>query len=237
MPNHVLLNNNDHKTLRVKTDHSEAYGDNVMCVPVYPVEFRHAQTHYPLVFAKDASGTLQPVALLGLEQAENLFLEGNQWAVKYKPLLMEKGPFLIGRSGQNETLSIHINLDDPRVNKSEGEVLFLPHGGNSDYIENIANILSTIHQSIEAAKAFTAALTELDLIEPFVLDVELQQGETNRLSGFSTINEEKLKQLNGEDLVSLHQQGFIELIYFMLASLSTISELVERKKKRLSINA
>ncbi len=236
MANHVLLNNVEHKDLKVITTHSDAYGENIMCVPVYPVECRHAQAHYPLMFAKDANGNFQMVALLGFEQGENLFLSGREWLANYKPLLIEKGPFLIGRNSQQgeETLSIHIDLDDPRVNESEGQPVFLPHGGNTDFIDNIANVLSTIHQSQNEAGLFVQRLNELELIESFVVDIDLDGSGTHRLSGFYALNEDKLKNLDATTLGELHSNGYIELIYMMVASMSHLRDLVELKKARVN---
>ncbi len=236
MANHALLNNVQHKDLKVITTHSADYGDNMMCVPVYPVELRHAQAHYPLMFAKDANGQFQLVALLGLEQNENLFLDDTRWQANYKPLLIEKGPFLIGRNERDgeQTLSIHINLDDPRVSESEGQPIFLPHGGNTDYIDNIANVLSTIHQSQDEAAQFVATLTELSLIESFVVDIDLDGSGTHRLSGFSTINEETLRTLDADTLGRLHSKGYVALIYMIIASMSQLRNLVERKKARVA---
>lgn len=232
MAQHELLNNVSHQALRVQQKFGSEWATPDFCVPIYPVEFRHAQAHYPLVFAKGADDSLQPVALLGFERGENLFVKHQQWDVQYRPLLVEKGPFLIGRSEQGESLSIHVDVADPRINTQDGEAIFLPHGGNSDYIENIANVLSTIHESQAAVKAFVDTLLALDLIESFVLDVALDNEQTHRLSGFSTINEEKLAMLDASTLHDLHQQGYLSDIYMMLASHSHIRDLVERRRAK-----
>ena len=72
MARHALLNNIEHKDLRVITRHGSEFGDNMMCVPVFPVEFRLAQACYPLLFVRDANGEFQVVALLGLAQDDVL---------------------------------------------------------------------------------------------------------------------------------------------------------------------
>lgn len=232
MANHALLNNVDHKELKVITRYGADLGDNLMCVPVYPVEARHAQAHYPLLFTKDANGAYQMVALFGFEQGENLFLQGDSWHASYKPLLVEKGPFLIGRNQKagEQTLSIHVDLDHPRISEQEGEPVFLPHGGNSDFIENIANVLSTIHQSQTEVAAFIDALQTHKLIESFVVDIDMGSTGTHRLSGFFTIDEEALKALDATTLGELHSKGYLETIYMMVASLSQLRHLVALKK-------
>ncbi|MEG3766964.1 SapC family protein [Alteromonas sp. 14N.309.X.WAT.G.H12] len=242
MANHVLLNNTQHKDLQVIEAYGDTYGHNQMCVPVFPAEARHAQAHYPLVFAKDANGQFQMVALLGVTENENLFIHNGQWRVSYKPLVIEKGPFLIGRgvadNGQ-ETLSIYIDLDDPRVIDSptptpNAHPLFLPHGGNTDYIDNIANVLSTIHHGQEANREFVNACQGLELIESFVIDMDLQHIGTHRVSGFYTLNEDKLKALSNSEIGELHESGHLQTIYMMLASMSQLRQVIAYKKAALA---
>lgn len=239
MSNHVLLNNNEHKNIKVIQGFDKTYGHDQMCVPVFPIEARHAQAHYPLVFAKDAQDQFQMVALLGLEQGENLFLDNGVWQASYKPLIIEKGPFLIGRSaptdGDTDTLSIYVDLDDPRIvideqNAEHALPVFLPHGGNTDYIDNIANVLSTIHLEQAKHKAFIDACEAHDLIESFVMDIELDGAGTHRLSGFYTINEDRLKALSGEQLKALHDGDYLQTIYMMLASMSQLRQIIAYKK-------
>lgn len=231
MAQHALLNNVEHKNLKIRQDHGPQYNENLMCVPVFPAEARLAQAHYPLLFAKDNDNQFQMVALLGFEQGENLFLQDGQWQAAYQPMVIAKGPFLIGRNDQQpEQLSVHIDLDDPRVNESEGEAVFLPHGGTTEYTDTISNVLSTLHESQQPHRDFIAACEALNLIESFVLDIDMPDSGTHRLSGFYTVNEERLNQLDGEQLAGLLASGHLDTLYMMLASMSQMASLVRRKK-------
>jgi len=53
MKRYAVLNNLEHKDLRVITDRSEKYGDNVSFAMTYPLEFRNLQAYYPICFRKD----------------------------------------------------------------------------------------------------------------------------------------------------------------------------------------
>jgi len=237
MTNHVLLNNIEHQDIRVIKERSAQYGDNVMAVPLMPGEFRDAQNDFPIFFHKDPnSEKLVPFAMFGLVQGENLFLEDACWNAKYLPLVLEKGPFLIGiqeRSDGDKGFVISLDLDDPRVSRSEGEVLFLPHGGNSPYVERISYVLNAIHEGQGETQGFMDAMLEHELVEPFALNVELNDGSKHRLEGFHTVHEEKLTQLGGDALVELNRKGYLLHAYMVLASLSNIRKLIDKKNQRL----
>ena len=46
-----------------------------------------------------------------------------------------------------------MDLDHPRVSETEGEPVFLEHGGNSRYLDRVATILQGINQGIEVIEA------------------------------------------------------------------------------------
>lgn len=235
MPNPVLLNNIDHQQMRIIGERSARYGDAVMYALALPSEFRDLQAHYPIVFRKTDDGTsFEPVALFGFQDGENLFLheEGAtpRWDASYLPWVIERQPFLIGVSGTD--LMMHVDLDNPRVNSEHGEALFLPHGGSTEYLERMNSLLLSIHQGLQSTPPFIATLLELELLESFVLDVELNNGSQHRLIGFYTINEDKLNALGGDTLARLHRAGYLQAIYMALASLSNFRALIDRKNRQ-----
>ena len=231
MANPVLLNNVDHKDLRVFTRHGHGLGDDIAWVQTFPGEFRLLQAYYPVVFRKtgDEQG-FEPVALFGFETDENLFLEADHWDAATVPLLVERHPFLIGRQG--EELSIHIDLDHPRVGHADGEALFLPHGGMTPYLEHVNSVLRAVHEGMQSNRGFVEALLRHELLEGFSLDVELDNGSQHRLAGFYTINEERLAALDAAAIAGLHAAGMLAPIYFQVASLSNFRSLIDRKNRR-----
>jgi hypothetical protein len=240
MAKHVLLNNVEHKDLRVVTRRSAQYGDDVMCALTFPAEFRSVQAHYPIFFRKAAdSGQFQPFAMFGLRDGENLFLDDRGWDATYIPMTIERQPFLIGfqpgaaGAGAERQMVVHVDLDSPRIGRSEGERVFLEYGGISEYLERVKSILKAIHLGIEDTPPFVAALLELDLLESFALDARLNDGTEHRVAGFYTINEERLAALAGGQLETLNRNGHLLPIFMAIASLSHIRALIERKNRRL----
>jgi len=237
MTNHAVLNNVEHHDLRVLRDRSAELGDNVMCAQLLPQEFRDAQNDYPIFFHKNSeTGKYLPYAMFGLQENENLFLEGDSWNAGYLPFLVERGPFSVGlqqKSNDERGLVISIDLDHPRVSRTQGEVLFLPHGGNTEYVQRISYILQAINEGVVESEAFVEDLLKYDLLKSFTLEVELNSGSKHRLEGFYTINEENLVNLDGDALADLSGKFFLPAVYMVVASLSNIRKLIAKKNQRL----
>lgn len=231
MTNNVLLNNVDHKDLRVIVTRSARYGADVMFAMTFPSEFRNIQAHYPIVFRKNAQGQFEPIALLGFQERQNLFLTQRGWDATYVPLTIERLPFLIGFSADKQPM-MHVDLDSPRISRTEGEPIFREHGGNTEFLERMNSVLLAIHQGIAGVQPFVAALLEHELLESFVLDVQLANGSQNRLAGFYAINEERLQGLGGAVLERFNRAGYLQAIHMAIASMSQFRALIERMNKR-----
>src|SRR5690606_7322863 len=147
------------RDLRVITRYGAEFGDAIGLVPTFPTEYAAVQREYPIFFKKDpATGEDYSIALLGVAKNETLFLEQGRWNAAYVPGMIARGPFLVGFQAQqvdgetgNEPV-IHVDLDHPRVSRTEGEPVFLPHGGNSPYLEHIAMVLRGIREGVEVGK-------------------------------------------------------------------------------------
>ena len=235
MSRHAMLNSGEHAQLRVRTESSAALGDAVMASLTVPIEFRRIQHNFPILFRRDnETGRFSALALLGFENGENLFLEGDRWDAEYKPLAMAIQPFLVGRSASGDGPSqVHIDLDHPRVAPDgEGVRLFESTGQPTPYLERISAMLDELDQGYRASEDFFVALERYDLLEPFFLDVELKNGSKHRMAGYHLINEDKLRELEPGAIAELHDEGHLMPIFMALASLSNLSGLIARKNRR-----
>jgi hypothetical protein len=240
MPRHVLLNNIEHGNLRVVTRYGPEFGDDVHAVPVFPTEFGDLQREYPILFRRESdAGGFQSVALLGLEKGENLFLKGDGWNAGYVPGIVARGPFLIGFQEQEidgelrREPVIHIDMDNPRVSETDGEPLFLEHGGNTPYLQHIAAILRGIQEGMAAAGAMFAAFESCGLIEPVNIEIDVHDDVQYVLRGFHTVSEDKLAGLESDALKRLNDAGFLRGAFLVVQSLNNISRLIELKRRRV----
>lgn len=237
MANHVLLDNISHKDLTIITDRGAKWGDAISCSAIFPSEFAKVQANQPIVFRKHPqTGQFEALALFGFANNENLLLdEQGKLAVSYLPLSMQRQPFLIGQQTQynqgipEQSLVVHIDLDHPRVNQQHGEAVFLEHGGNSDYLNHMAQVLNTIHLENQALPQFFQQLLDLKLLEAFSIEYQTIQGEKVTLGGFYTIDQQQLNTLSATELQSLQHSGVLQAIYMVIASLEQVPTLLNKK--------
>lgn len=240
----VMLNNVTHRDLRVITRPGAEFGDNVGTAMILPTEIALAQRDFPVFFRKDEqSGEYMAVVLLGLQKGENLFLEEKPgatptWTAEYVPAVITRGPFFIGfqpqqRDGKVETVAvINVDLDHPRISRTEGEPLFQPDGSNSPYLNRISDLLNGIHQGFQSAKPMFEAFAAADLFEPVQLDVKVNDEEKYLVTGLMTINREKLANLDADTLFRLHRAGYLQWAFLAASSLGNVQRLIDIKNAR-----
>lgn len=240
MTNHVLLDNVNHRDLRIRQVYAPGEGYDVNVARVFPSEFVAVQRDYPIFFVKNSeSGNFEAVALLGFENEENLFLGDPGWDADFIPLSIQRQPFLIGFQQQevdgapSQVPVIHIDLDHPSVSADEGEPLFLAQGGEAPHLERVASVLKAIHEGHEQSEEFARSLMGLELIESVKIEVEFVDGSKKSLAGLFKINEERLSGLSANALEVLNSSGYLQTIYLMLASLASMSRLIDRKNRQL----
>ena len=238
MANHDILDNKNHKDVKVITHFDDEFSEKINSALIFPNEIKAAQRDYPILFIKNPdTGQFQSVVLLGLVAGENQYIN-NGWQASYIPAMINKGPFIIGfeekeENGEKVKLPIvAIDMDNPRVNKKSGEPIFLEDGQASPYLLQVNQSLKTLHEGSQLNQEMFAAFLKNDLIEPVALNIELNNGEKISLQGNYTLNEEKLSQLSGDALTELHSSGLLRVAYFITASLDNIQRLVDLKNKQ-----
>lgn len=237
MTNRALLNNIDHANLKVIARHDAAYGDSVNLALIFPTEFAEIQRDYPILFRKNANGAFQAVALLGLDEGENLFLDGGGWRARYVPAVLARGPFSIALKRRDDPDAppepmIHVDLDDPRVGERDGEPVFLPHGGNTPYLERVSAALRTIHQGAELEQPMFAAFEAEGLIAPVRLEIKLSETETCTIVDHYSVSESALAGLDGAGLERLNRAGFLQAAFHAVSSIGNVSRLIELKNRK-----
>jgi hypothetical protein len=240
MANKVVLNHHIHRDVRIAATRPTRENAEVNAVSVIPREFARLLTYYPIFFTKNPeTGRFEPSALLGFESRENLFFVQGRWDAAYVPAQIQRQPFsLMTRrteesQGDPPTLDVAIDLSQT-VQTQEGQRLFLEDGKPTKFLQDMTTMLSALVAGTKEAYAFTGRLAELNLIEPVQINIEFVNGSQTKLEGLYWIAAPALRALPAAQLEELRDREFLEWMYFQMASLSQVTELVARKNRLLS---
>lgn len=231
MTNPILLDNVEHHDLRVVTRFDARFGDGINQVLIFPTEFEEMQREYPIFFRKDEHGAYQPVAILGLDREENLFLDNGEWRAHYIPALQQRLGFLAGFTADGAP-GAFFDPSHPRFSYGEGEALFRSFGGNTPLLERIMRALRLIHTGRPVIAPMFAAFEAAGLIRPIEIELKLDENTQYILSDFHTINEEALAQLDGPVLKTLNEAGFLAYACYVSSSKRNLSRLLEMKGRK-----
>lgn len=231
------LNVEQHKNLGYVEKYGSEYGNQVGAVMVLPNEFSKVQREYPILFRKDSeTGRFFPVALLGFEENENLFLDENStWSTRYIPLAMKQGPFLIGLQQQEteQRLAIYADLNDSRIQQNAAPALFNDDGNASTTLNEIRDVLSARHKGSELLDPMIEAFLKHDLLERVIIEIDLANGATIKFDAGYTVHIEKLFALENDAVVELHKSGFLSLAYNVADSVNNLQALIDIKNAKM----
>lgn len=225
----VNLNPAVHGQLHIAPSDDVGYARVSNSVPLIGREFVEAGKEYPIAFAKAGDGHFVPVAVLGLIDGENLFVnEAGRWTGRYIPAFIRRYPFVPAEQAEDKQLIVCFDDTSPRFNDSTGEPL-LVNGEPSAFLQQIIGFLREFHAESQRTAKFAAALHELDLLTERRADAVSPTGERYSLSGLWVVDETTFQKISGEILETLFRDGSLGLIYSHLASLSNFARLLERK--------
>jgi hypothetical protein len=226
----VALNDKTHADLRVRPPTGFAYAAKTNSVPLLATEFFDAAREYPIVFARGEAGPV-PAALLGLREAENLYVGGDgKWDARYVPAFVRRYPFVPGKGPQGD-LVVCIDEASPCFGTMEGEALFAD-GKPTPQLDHAMKFLTEFHQGVATTEALARRLQELGLLRQADSVAQLTDGSQFRLAGLSVVDEAKLRALDRDAVQELFANGSLGVIYAHLMSLGNLGTLVDRLSRR-----
>ena len=229
------INLDQHGKMKVRGITSMPELGRTHAVPLTVDEFTLVQRHYPIVFSIGDKPI--PIALMGLNEGVNVFLDDDGRALDpnlYIPAYMRRYPFLLARiRPESDELSLCFDPSAGAVGDfSEGEALF---DGEQPSPATLA-ILEFCEQ-FEAAGQRTAAFME-DLAKSNLLmdgEVAIQPEGYDQpfvYRGFRMVDEEKLRDMRGDELRKMNQNGMLPLIYAHLFSLTEMRGVFGRQMQQ-----
>ncbi|HEY0197015.1 MAG TPA: SapC family protein [Rhodanobacter sp.] len=238
----VPLNRTEHKDLRLKGVPNVKFAMNAHSVPLTGAEFGVAARDLLIVFAGNDIADAGPVALLGLRQNENLYVDADGiWAANtYVPAFVRRYPFVLAEkpAGQEgEDFTVFLDEQYEGFNADEGERLFKKDGTDTELLTNAVSFLGEFQQNVARTKWFMQQLVKHNLLEPRNVRLQKdakdgQEGRAINLNGLFVVNEEKLRALDEKTTHELLREGVLGWVYAHLLSLANIDRLAQRLSER-----
>lgn len=226
------LNATQHGKLKIRQVEKNPDIAKSHAIPITVDEFGLAQRDYPIVFSIGENPI--PIALMGLNEGVNVFLDPDGRpldSTTYIPAFIRRYPFLLARlNPESDELSLCFDPTSEAVGDYEdGQPLFEGEGP-SDATKAILEFC----EQFETAGQRTAAFMEDVKKSGLLMDGEVaiqpegyQQPFVYR--GFQMIDEEKLRELRGDELRKMNQNGMLPLLYAHLFSLAQMRDVFSRQ--------
>jgi hypothetical protein len=229
------LNFTQHGKMKVRAVPASPLMASTHAVPLTVDEFMLVQRFCPIVFSVGEDPI--PMALMGLNEGVNVFLGEDGKARDeqvYIPAYMRRYPFLLARLRPDaDELSLCFDPKSGAVGDfDEGEPLF-----DGDQPSEATKAILQFCEQFEAAGQRTTAFME-DLKKSDLLmegEVAIQPEGTDQpfiYRGFRMVDEEKLRELRGDELRKMNQNGMLPILYAHLFSLSQMREVFGRQMQQ-----
>ncbi|OAO02612.1 SapC family protein [Parasphingorhabdus sp.] len=227
----VPLNSKEHGTWKIKGLDDASFMQTQHAIPLTVEEFPNASRNYPIVFSVGDNSV--PLILMGLNEGVNTFMgeDGRFNQPAYVPAYVRRYPFMLAKlSPDAEELSLCFDPTTGAIGDfKEGAALF----ENDQPTETTKEILQFCEQFEQAGQRTAQFVEELEKLG-LLMDgeVSIQQTGVEKpfvYRGFKMIDEQKLKDLRGDELRKINQNGMLSLIYAHLFSLQIMREVFAKQ--------
>ena len=227
------LSSVDHADFRARPLDSAEFLVGQHAIPLTSDEFVSACRFFPIVFS--AGDNPVPLALMGLNEGINTFVddEGKLVNPVYVPAYIRRYPFLLAKLQPNtDELSLCFDPTSGALGKfDEGDVLFVD-GQPSDQTKAVLEFCKNFEEAGQRTGMFMEELKKADLLMDG--EVSIQQEGNDKpyvYRGFQMVDENKLRELRGDVLRKLMQNGILGLIFAHLFSLQLMREVFAEQVK------
>lgn len=202
-------------------------------VPLTSDEFIAASRFYPIVFS--AGENPVPLALMGLNEGMNTFVDADGKLINpvYVPAYIRRYPFLLARlRPDSDELSLCFDPTSGAVGKfDEGDALFAD-GKPTEPVNAVLEFCKNFEESGQRTGAFMDELKKADLLMDGEVSIQPEGSDKPFVyRGFQMVDENKLRELRGDVLRKMMQNGMLGLIFAHLFSLQLMREIFAEQVK------
>lgn len=223
----VPLSSVDHADYHARALDTAAFLVNQHAVPLTSDEFVSASRYFPIVFSSGDNPV--PLALMGLNEGVNIFVDdqGKLLNPVYVPAYIRRYPFLLARLSPNsEDLSLCFDPTADAIGKfEEGDALF-ENGQPTAPVNAVLEFCRNFEEAGQRTSLFIEEIKKADLLMDGEVAIQPEGSDKPYIyRGFQMIDENKLRELRGDVLRKMMQNGILGLIFAHLFSLQLMREI------------
>jgi hypothetical protein len=227
----VPLSSQEHATWKLRPMESLEFIGQVHAIPLTVDEFPIAQRFFPIVFSVGSDPV--PLALMALNEGVNVFVneDGSYRDNTYLPAFIRRYPFMLARlRDDSDEMSLCFDPTRGVLGDFEDGVPLFENGEPTQAVKDMLGFCEQFEVAAQRTTAFMKDLVETGLLEDGELNIQHQSSPNPYLyRGFGMVNEEKLRDLRGDQLRKMSQNGMLTLLYAHLFSLGLVSDIFGRQ--------
>jgi len=227
--NPIFLNSVTHRSVRVAPVSNYLFAKSLNSVVIVGQEFLESAKFYPVVFSRSRDKEIVPVTILGLRDADNLFVseEGAWKDGAYIPAFFRRYPFILANNvDQDGSFAVCVDSQFEGFGKKEGMALFNEKGEVTEEFNRVIEFLKNYQAQHAATKEMIRLLEEYGLFKDVSANITLPAGEKLGFTGLMMIDEMAMLNLEDGKVLNLFRRGFLSWIYAHLYSLSNFRSLM-----------
>jgi hypothetical protein len=222
----VGVNPAAHGAIRIDRSVGFGFAGDAQSVPLGLGEFEAAAQFYPILFT--SGPTPIPVALLGLREGQNLFVNPNgQWRTDtYIPAYVRAYPFIFVEDSKTENVYVGMEPDAACLRETSGDPLF-EDGKPSKALSDSIAFCTSVRDNLSAARVFGQALGEAGLLTEEEATITFTAGGSTRIRGFKLLLSDALGKVDDQTFLDWRARGWITPIFAHMFSSGRWAQLIE----------
>ncbi len=225
------LSSSIHSGYRSRSSDRAPFLTSNHAVPITIDEFVAVQRFFPIVFSVGENPV--PLALMGLNEGVNVFVddEGKLLGEIYLPAYVRRYPFMLARIAPDaQELSLCFDPTSGLVGEFEDGLPLFDGDKPSETTNNILKFCEEFELSAQRTVAFMKELKDGDMLMDGEVSIQPAGAEQPFVyRGFQMVNEDKMRELAGDKLRKMNQNGMLPLVMAHLFSMQMVRDIFAKQ--------
>ncbi|WP_294391780.1 SapC family protein [uncultured Sphingomonas sp.] len=225
----VPLSSVEHATWKMRPLSDLNMIAQVHAVPLTVEEFPLAQRFFPIVFSSGAEAV--PLALMGLNEGVNVFVKDGKFDAGYVPAFLRRYPWLLARLNQDQDeLSLCFDPLSGLVGEFEDGLPLFENGQPAQVVTDTLQFCEQFEIAAQATTQFIKELNDLNVLEDGEFSIQHpSMPQPYNYRGFRMVNNDKLRELRGDQLRKMNQNGMLTVLHAHMFSLNLMNDIFGRQ--------